>query len=232
MKKITKHTLVSLVAGVVFGVGASTLYWKSQTEPHPLVTATSTGVVVAQAEEGKPFSQSPEQTVQGDSWHLLQTAFLAVNALESQDYSTLSKMVHKENGVRFTPFSTVNVENDVVLSWEEVRDLQGNTSLFSWGAHVGSGEVLSLSIPGYFEKIVSPIAYSKAPFIAIDSVIISGNSLENVAESYPEGRFVDFSYRSVDPELAGQDWTSLKLVFQIYQDAWYLVGVVNSQWTI
>lgn len=235
MKKLDHYHLLCSAFGIAFGVGISVILWQPQEEAHPLVTATSKGGAVSsitpQSEE-QTMSQTKDVVYSNDSWSLLQTAFLVVNAIESQEYTTLSQMVHKEKGIRFTPFSTVNLEHDIVLTWENIRDLQQNTSLYSWGSYVGSGDSISLNISDYFQKFVNPISYSKAPYIAIDSVIISGNALENVAEVYPEARFVDFSFRSIDPELAGQDWTSLKLVFEIHDDTWYLTGIIQSKWTV
>ncbi|MFI3254723.1 MAG: hypothetical protein R3Y63_10360 [Eubacteriales bacterium] len=233
-KKTGLSLFLSAGAGLVLGILGSSFYWNSQQEPHPLVTATTTGGAVASVtSETTQASPTPKEVLHPtDSWNLLQTAFLAVNAIESNDYTTLSQMVHKEKGVRFTPFSTVNLENDIVLSAEDIKGLVGNATTYSWGSYVGSEEVVSLNIADYFQKFVNHLSYSKAPYIAIDSVILSGNALENVAEAYPDCRFVDFSFRSIDPELGGLDWSSLKLVFEIHQDAWYLVGMVHSEWTV
>ncbi len=235
MKKLDQYHVLCSVFGIAFGVGIGAMLWQPQEEPHPLVTATTNGGAVSSvtpSNEEQAMPQAKEVVHSSDSWSLLQTAFLVVNAIESQDYNTLSQMIHKEKGVRFTPFSTVNLEHDIVLSWENIRDLEQITSLYSWGSYVGSDDSISLSISDYFQKFVNPISYSKAPYISIDSVIISGNALENVAEAYSEARFVDFSFRSIDPELSGKDWTSLKLVFEIHDDAWYLTGIIQSQWTV
>lgn len=233
MKKLDKYHLLCSLLGIAIGMGTSGFFSDTQEEPHPLVTATSSGGAVTSVTTTEETPSSAKETLHpSDSWSLLQTAFLAVNAIESQDYSTLSNMVHKEKGLRFTPFSTVNLEHDIILSREDIKDLEQSTTLYSWGSYIGSSEPLSLSISQYFQKIVSPISYSKAPYIAIDSVLLSGNALENVSEAYPDGRFVDFSFRSIDPELAGQDWSSLKLVFEISEDAWYLTGLIKSQWTV
>ncbi len=229
MTKTTINHCLCAGFGVVLGLSVGTFYWKTNEDTHPLVVASSQANI--SVEETKDQSVQ-DKVYANDSWSLLQTAFLTVNALESQDYSTLASMVHKEKGVRFTPYSTVRLDNDLVFTCDEIKNLEGNMSTYTWGVSPTTGNSILMPISSYFQQHVSPLAYSKAPYIAIDSILINGNALENTAEAYPEARFVDFSFRSVDPELSGHDWSSLKLVFEVNEDAWYLVGMVHSVWTI
>jgi len=39
-------------------------------------------------------------------------------------------------------------------------------------------------------------------------------------------------FPSFNPDYAGMDWKSLRLVFEQYEGRWYLVGIINNQWTI
>lgn len=227
-KTIVKHCLCAGF-GVVLGLSVGTFYWKINEEAHPLVNTNAHSNLVLEDEKDNVV---PEKLNTNDSWALLQTAFLAVNALESQDYTTLASMVHKEKGVRFTPYSTVNLESDLVFSCDEIKNLAENTAVYTWGASPATGSSVSLPMSRYFEQHVSPRTYSKAPHVAIDAVLINGNALENTGDAYPEGRFVDFSFRAVEPERSGHDWSSLKLVFEVNEDAWYLVGMVHSVWTL
>ena len=59
-----------------------------------------------------------------------------------------------------------------------------------------------------------------------------GITAENVADAYPEARFVEYHFPGIDPELEGFDWCSLKLVFQVWENDWYLVGIIHGEWTI
>lgn len=228
-KTLVNHCLCAGL-GVILGLSVGTFYWKANDGVHPL--ATSTTHVTSTPEETTVEADSPESVTTSDSWGLLQTAFLSVHALETADYVTLASMVHKEKGVRFTPFSTVNLENDLILTYEKIKNLETSKDTHSWGISPTTGSAILLPISSYFEQYVCPLSYSKAPYIAIDSVLISGNALENTSDAYPDCRFVDFTYRSIDPDLSGLDWSSLKLVFEFCDDAWYLVGVVHSVWTL
>ena len=66
----------------------------------------------------------------------------------------------------------------------------------------------------------------------MDRIMTGGNALENLPEAYPGCRFVDFTIPSADPVNDGLDWSSLKLVFQAWEERWCLVGIVHGEWTI
>ena len=42
---------------------------------------------------------------------------------------------------------------------------------------------------------------------------------------------MDYNFPGIDPEKKGYDWCSLKLVFEPWQNNWYLVGLIHSEWT-
>ena len=59
----------------------------------------------------------------------------------------------------------------------------------------------------------------------------TGNALENVAESFPGCRFLEYHFPGLEPKNEGFDWCSLKLVLSPYQGEWRLVGLIHSEWT-
>lgn len=227
--------LLTLALGLALGV-AGALIFTSNEPAHPLAEPSGTSAVIAPTTPAETSSnttstQESESFRVTDSNRLLQTAFLTLTALNNKDYTTLSALVHKEKGLRLTPYSTVNLESDLVMTTQEIKDLAQDNSLYSWGVDLATGSPISLSPSDYFARYVTKLNYANAPNIATDVVILRGNALENLIESYPEARFVDFSFPVVDPEASGSDWSSLKLVFEAGEDAWYLVGIVHGEWT-
>ena len=89
-----------------------------------------------------------------------------------------------------------------------------------------------MTIQEFVDTFIYNVDYSKAPQIGIDEILQSGNALENVAEVYADGRFVEFHYSGIDPEMDGLDWCYLKTVFLPEGDEWRLVALIHSQWTI
>lgn len=163
---------------------------------------------------------------------LLHTAASVADAIQARNYDALAAYVHPTRGVTFTPYSTVNFQQDKCLTAQEIQNASQDTSAYLWGYEDGRGDPIQMTIAEYFARFVFDADYTQAPQIGVDRIITSGNALENIAEAYPDCHFVDFCYPSRDPENEGLDWCSLKLVFAGEHTTWYLVGVVHGEWTI
>ena len=176
-------------------------------------------------------ADSDDETVDSDSLALLNRGFAVLEALKERDYETLATYVHS-SGVRFTPYSTVDLAQDLVLTPKQIAGAASDTQIYIWGSEDGSGEPIELTIADYFTRFVFNADYTEATRIGINQVVQGGNALENVADSYPDGVFLDFNFSGLDPELEGLDWCSLKLVFQTEQGNLKLVGILHGEWTI
>lgn len=177
-------------------------------------------------------SQTETTLDTANNFPLLNTACVVNQALRQKDYTTLSKYVHPVLGVTFTPYSTGDLESDLSFTAAQIKDLQKDTAVYTWGFEDGRGDPIRMTIEQYFARYVYDTDYTQAPMIGVDRIITNGNALENLTEAYPEARFVDFCFPSADPVNDGLDWSSLKLVFQPYGESWYLVGIVHGEWTI
>lgn len=167
-----------------------------------------------------------------DNFPLLGSACSVNRCLQRQDWATLAAYVHPERGVTFTPYSTVDPESDLNFTADQIKNLDQDQTVYTWGFEDGRGDPIQMTILQYFERYVYNRDYTQAGQIGIDRIITGGNALENLTEAYPDCRFVDFCFPSADPVNDGLDWSSLKLVFQPEGEHWYLVGVVHGEWTI
>ncbi|WP_268240815.1 hypothetical protein [Paenibacillus albidus] len=43
---------------------------------------------------------------------------------------------------------------------------------------------------------------------------------------------MEYHYDELDPQFAGMDWQSLRLVFGKEGSQWVLMGIIHDQWTI
>lgn len=163
---------------------------------------------------------------------LLGSACAVNRAIQRGDWSTLAAYVHPELGVTFTPYSTVEPDSDLTFTAEQVKGFGQDQTVYTWGFEDGRGDPIQMTAQQYFERYVYNHDYTQAPQIGIDRVITGGNALENLADAYPDSRFVDFCFPSNDPVNDGTDWSSLKLAFQSDGERWYLVAVVHGEWTI
>ena len=163
---------------------------------------------------------------------LLKQAYAVINAFKDQNYLALSALVHPSKGVCFTPYSTVDSAADRTFKPLELSKANSNNTLYIWGLQDGSGLPIQLTIEDYFKQYVYNADYAMAPVIGINTVLSSGNSLENVAEAYPDCYFVEFYFPGINPKNNGFDWCGLKLVFEPVAEKYMLVGVIHSEWTI
>lgn len=229
-KKILLVSAVALVLGFVVGVVFSSSFLLPAGSPLRGKTAAAS---LVPASPSLSYSPQDVQTLDTeDNALLLQEAGNILQTLKRQDYAGLSAYVHPSYGVQFTPYSTVQADRDLRLSAEQIAVLGSDSTLHTWGVTDGSGEPIRMSGREYFARYVFNVDYTQAPIIGIDTVMESGNALENVADSYPECRFVEYHFPGIDPQNKGFDWCSLKLVFSPCQDSWRLVGIIHSEWTI
>lgn len=155
-----------------------------------------------------------------------------IHAISTKDGKVISEYVHPDKGVRFTPYTYVSVENDVVFSKEEMKDFFDNQSLYLWGYYDGSGEEINLTPKEYYEKFIYSEDFMNAPEVGYNKVLSSGNMIENQFEVYDHPMVVEYYFPGFNPEYEGLDWKSLRLVFEKYEGSFRLVGIIHNQWTI
>ncbi|MCD8191000.1 MAG: hypothetical protein LUD78_12440 [Clostridiales bacterium] len=165
----------------------------------------------------------------GSNTALLTAAMDVLDALNSRDYSALSKLADPDEGVTFTPYSTVDFSTDVTLTAKELKNAESETTSYVWGVTPGDGEPMKMTISEYLLDFLWDADYTACPSFGVDTVLYTGNAQENVAEAYPGCRFVDcYLPGQGDDNL---DWSALKLVFVWEDNGWYLRGIIHSQAT-
>ena len=155
-----------------------------------------------------------------------------IGFMKNKDMNSLSQYIHPTKGIRFTPYFFTDTENDKVFTAEEAAGLMNSTEIINWGVYDGSGEPINLIFGDYYDKFVYDKDFANPQVIGNNVPIGIGNIIDNTAEAYPNGYFVELHFSGFDPQFQGIDWESLRLVFEEYNNTWYLVGVVHGQWTI
>ncbi|MFM9327276.1 hypothetical protein [Paenibacillus mesotrionivorans] len=156
----------------------------------------------------------------------------AVVALKERDWAGLALAAHPDKGVRMSPYVHVDMKQDVILTRDEIKRLQDDKTVRTWGAYDGSGEPIKLTFAEFYDKFLYNHDYAKPEKSAYDEPIGKGNTVNNIKEVYPGSHFVEYYFSGFDPKVQGMDWASLILVFEEKGGAWYLTGLVRNQWTI
>ena len=155
-----------------------------------------------------------------------------LHMLKDKDMSKLSKLVHPDKGVRFTPYSYVDVNKDVNITASEFTGLMAETKKRLWGSFDGTGDPIDMTFSEYYKKFVYDADFLEAPQIVFNQPVQRGNSLVNLNEIYPDASFIEYHFPGIDPQYNGMDWRSLILLWEQKDGNWYLVGIIHNQWTI
>ncbi len=161
---------------------------------------------------------------------LMMEAANIIHLVHIQDFTGLSAYVDSAIGLRVSPYQYVNMSSDILLSDTDVANL-GSYPMTTWGTYDGSGDPIALSGTGYYNTFMYNADFENAPYIGQNTVLSSGNMINNIQTSYPGDSFIEFYFDGFNAAYNGMDWTSITLVMRNISGQWYLVALVHGQWT-
>lgn len=161
-----------------------------------------------------------------------ETSDKVILALKAKDAQAISGFVHPEKGLRFTPYTSVDLERDLVFTAEEVKNFFTDKKKYMWGYYDGIGDEIILTPAEYYDVFVYSNDFADPEKIGYNEVFTYGNAVENQFEAYPGTIIVEYYFSGFDPKYEGMDWQSLRLVFEEYEGDWKLSGIIHNQWTI
>ena len=100
----------------------------------------------------------------------------AINVLESlanRDLEGLASDVHPQKGVRFSPYTYVDVTDHTVLTRDDLLQA-GNGPTRHWGYLDGSGDEIELSFDEYSTDFIYPYDYREAPQRSYNQPLFTG----------------------------------------------------------
>lgn len=153
-----------------------------------------------------------------------------IQALRDKDYKKFADFIHPEKGVRFSMYAFVNPKEDKNFTKSNFIKYQPTKTLFTWGTLDGSGDLYKATINNYLAKWVYSKDFATGQ-VGFNEFLGKGNSLNNLKEMYPNADFTE-NYIKGSEANAGMDWKSLRFVFEEFNGKYYLIAVVNDQWTI
>lgn len=153
-----------------------------------------------------------------------------ITIIKNGDLKAFARCIHPKKGVTFSMYAFVDPVVAKNFSRDDFEHYAATPVKFTWGNLDGTGEAFVCSVSEYFEKWVFMRDFTKAEVI-INSFRGGGNSLNNVKKVFPNAEFTE-NYLPGSEEYSGMDWKALRLVFEQYDDRYYLVAVINDQWTI
>lgn len=192
----------------------------------------SQAIKIQQLTVDKQALEEKLKTQKSQTASLLSTAQTVAQLLKDQDMAGLSAVAHPTLGVRFSPYSYVNLQTDLVFTAQQLTGLMQSSQVQSWGTYDGSGEPIQLDFSGYYAKFVYDHDYVNPHVIGNNTLVGTGNMVNNLAQAYPNASFVEFHFNGFDLQYGGMDWTSLRLIFENVGGVWKLIGIQHDGWTI
>ena len=192
--------------------------------------AAETPVPPAVVEPAPPVTVEPTVPVVYRN-NLGYSAAVVINLIKEQDFEKLAGFMDSETGLRFSPYGYVNEKTDLVFTAEQVKGFSKDENVYKWGSFDGSGEPINLSFKEYYSKFIYDKPFAEPDRLGLNESYSKGNTIDNLKEIYPLAQYVEFYFVGTEAN-ANMDWAGLKLVFELKNEEWILVGIVHSQWTI
>lgn len=155
-----------------------------------------------------------------------------INLIAEQDMAALADFTHPVKGIRFSPYSYVDVKNHVVFKPSDLKTFFTNSAVYHWGSYDGTGEPISLTPAAYYQTFIYDQDYRNAGAISYNEQLFQGNMINNAPDVYPGAIIVEYHFDGFDAKYGGLDWRSLRLIFEADKGEWLLVGIIHDQWTI
>jgi hypothetical protein len=149
-------------------------------------------------------------------------------ALKEEDMHALAALTHPEKGIRFSPYGFVGEADRVIFKDELDKQWKSKTKLF-WGLLDATGRPIRRTFKEYYARFIYDRDFSSTKRITINEIQRT-NKYVNVSEVYPKGVFVEY-YFCGDRDFEELDWRSLRLVFEEFEEVWYLSGIIHDEWT-
>ena len=156
-----------------------------------------------------------------------------IMTLKDRDMEELAGLIHPDKGVRFSPYTFVQAgpDEDLVFTAAQVRGIMTDPTVYYWGAYDGSGDPIDLTFSEYYDRFVYDVNFSRPDVVGFDEEVGWSSMINNIADVYPQAVTVEYHFEGFDPQYAGLDWRSLRLVLEEQAGTWYLVGIVHDEWT-
>lgn len=151
---------------------------------------------------------------------------------KNKDYSELTRYIHPELGVRFSPYAYIDTTSDQKFTNSTYNQAVKSTKKRIWGSFDGTGDPMRMKFKEYFKSFVYDVDFLNAEKTTLNTKSSHGNDLDNLKDIYPGCVYTESYFSGFDEKYGGMDWRALRLVYKEYEGKYYLVAVIHDEWTI
>lgn len=156
-----------------------------------------------------------------------------VESIKVDNLNNISKYVHSERGIRFSPTAEINEEKHKIV-FQNLDELVKDKSKCDWGLFDANGKVILLTFEEYYKQYIKDEDCINSGNIKYANENTNRNSLQikesrlRTNEVYENTLFADCVYKGTQ-ENNFADWKSIRFVFEEIQSVWYLTGIITNK---
>jgi len=214
---------VLLLIIAVLIVGGGIYIYENKGSDISDVVSNETPPVTTVVPTPTPTPATAEQKVLGAAREVL-------GAFAARDYQKLEGLVSSD-GLSLTYEPNFNSTKNLIAK-NDISDIPKDTKIYLWGYTDGKGDPINLTRAGFLTKYIFSVDYLKAPDVAVNKTLGSGNSLNTIGKDVNGRTFAAFHFSGFDSKVNGMDWTTLYLIFDSVNGEYKLRGVAKDNWTI
>jgi hypothetical protein len=184
MRRMYPLLIAALLALILAGCGVKSNNGGTTDVPNAMPesespVASSQGITPiftpASTSEASP-SVTTEPDASKDPQALLKNAaHEVIEYLRERDLKSLVQWIDPKQGLRFSPYSHINADSDLVFKADKLPTFK-DTHKLKWGTSDGSGDPIELSFREYYEKFVYNQDFAGAPNVSVNKIIGTATS--------------------------------------------------------
>ena len=154
-----------------------------------------------------------------------------LNALKNKDITKLWQLISK-NWVRFSAYSNVSIESDVVFQIENFKEALNSEKTYTRWNQDWSGDPITMTFDDYRARYIYNGNYVTEGTAYINTKVQRGNTINNVYDVYTWDTIIEYYIPGKSKLYENMDRKSLTLVFDKEDGTRKLKAIVHGERTI
>jgi hypothetical protein len=161
---------------------------------------------------------------------LINHSLVVLDMLMRNDYAALSSEIAPDGKLLFSPYGFIDTSEVQQFTPALMAKMNKSKQKIVWGTQDGTGDKIKMTAKDYFNRYVVNKMYMKADTIRANQSVKIGNSINNVAQIFPNCDYVEYFCKGTE-QYGEADWGILRLVYKTISGKKYLVAVIHDEWT-
>lgn len=166
-----------------------------------------------------------------DIWWIHRTAINVLSALKENDNEKLSTLISKD-GIRFSPYSYVNIDEDVIMTKEDIEDITTHNNKFIRGRQDGTGDPINMTFQEYRARYIYDASFMNEGIPYLNTKVQRGNETNNIYDVYTGNMIVEYYIPGKKKLYEWADRRSLTIIMNKEDGKWKVKWIVHGERTI